>query len=409
MRKNEKVESIDRVNLRDSKKEVCKIMKIVLIPDSFKGTLSSAKICEISSRIIRKYIPECEIVEIPVADGGEGSVDAFLSAVGGEKRFVKVSGPYFEEMDAYYGVLKDGKTAVVEMAACAGLPLVEGRKNPAKTTTFGVGQMILHAARNGAEKIIVGLGGSCTNDGGCGAAAAVGVKFFNGGNEEFVPVGGTTKDIVRIDTAHIAEELKHVEIVTMCDIDNPMFGPTGAAYVFAPQKGADETMVEELDAGIKNLSRAIFEMTGEDISNVPGTGAAGAMGAGMIAFFHSGLQMGIQTVLDTVGFDDEISDADYIITGEGKLDSQSLRGKVVIGIAERAKKQNKTVIAVVGGAEDREIREAYEMGVTSVFTINRKPEDFSVSRYQSEENLAYTVDNLIRLIAAATSQAEKMP
>ena len=283
-------------------------------------------------------------------------------------------------MDSYYGLINEGKTAVIEMASCAGLPLVEDRKDPRKTTTYGVGQLILAAAESGVEKIIVGLGGSSTNDGGCGAAAAVGVKFY--------------------DKDGKAEILNKVEIVTMCDIDNPMYGPTGASHIFGPQKGADEAMVLELDEGIKNLSRAITEAIGKDISEVPGTGAAGAMGAGMIAFFGSRLQMGIQTVLDTVKFDEMISDADYIITGEGKLDSQSLRGKVVIGIAERAKKQDKNVIAVVGGADDAEIDKAYEMGVTAVFPINRLPQDFSISRHHSKENLAYTVDNVLRLIAA---------
>ena len=186
----------------------------------------------------------------------------------------------------------------------------------------------------------------------------------------------------------------------MCDIDNPMYGPSGAAHIFGPQKGADENMVLALDEGIKNLSRVITETTGKDISQVPGSGAAGAMGAGMIAFFGSRLQMGIQTVLDTVKFDEMIADADYIITGEGKLDSQSLRGKVVIGIAERAKKQGRRVIAIVGGAEDKEIGSAYEMGVTAVFPINRLPQDFSVSRHHSRENLSWTADNIFRLIAA---------
>ena len=375
-------------------------MKFILIPDSFKGTLSSEQICEIAKEKVEKHFPDAETACVPVADGGEGSVDAFLTALGGSKVSVTVKNPYFEDMESYYGVIHEGKTAVIEMASCAGLPLVEDRKNPKLTTTYGVGQLILAAAESGVEKIIVGLGGSSTNDGGCGAAAAVGIKFYDKDGKEFVPTGGTTADIAKIDVSGRAKVLDQVEIVTMCDIDNPMYGPTGASYIFGPQKGADEAMVEELDAGIKNLSRVIAEATGEDISQVPGTGAAGAMGAGMIAFFGSRLQMGIQTVLDTVNFDEMIKDADYIITGEGKLDSQSLRGKVVIGIAERAKKQNKNVIAVVGGADDSEIDKAYEMGVTAVFPINRLPQDFSISRHHSEENLGYTVDNILRLLAA---------
>ncbi len=373
-------------------------MKFVLIPDSFKGTLSSSQICEILKTGVEKHFPGSETVSIPVADGGEGSVDAFIAAVGGTKEHVTVKNPYFEDMESYYGLIDEGQTAVIEMAACAGLPLVEKRKDPRKTTTYGVGQLIVAAAEKGVKKIIVGLGGSCTNDGGCGAAAAAGIRFYDEAGEEFVPTGGTTEKIRRIDLSGYNPVLRSVEIVTMCDIDNPMYGPTGAAYIFGPQKGADAKMVLELDEGIANLSQVIAQTIGKDISQIPGTGAAGAMGAGMIAFFGSRLQMGIQTVLDTVKFDQLIEDADYIFTGEGKLDSQSLRGKVVIGIAQRAKTQKKPVIAVVGGAEDSQIEQAYEMGVTAVFPINRLPEDFSVSRHHSEENLAYTVDNILRLM-----------
>lgn len=373
-------------------------MKFVLIPDSFKGTLSSSQICEILKTGVEKHFPGSETVSIPVADGGEGSVDAFIAAVGGTKEHVTVKNPYFEDMESYYGLIDDGQTAVIEMAACAGLPLVENRKDPRKTTTYGVGQLIVAAAEKGVKKIIVGLGGSCTNDGGCGAAAAAGIRFYDEAGEEFVPTGGTTEKIRRIDLSGYNPVLRSVEIVTMCDIDNPMYGPTGAAYIFGPQKGADAKMVLELDEGIANLSQVIAQTIGKDISQIPGTGAAGAMGAGMIAFFGSRLQMGIQTVLDTVKFDQLIEDADYIFTGEGKLDSQSLRGKVVIGIAQRAKTQKKPVIAVVGGTEDSQIEQAYEMGVTAVFPINRLPEDFSVSRHHSEENLAYTVDNILRLM-----------
>ena len=373
-------------------------MKFVLIPDSFKGTLSSSQICEILKTGVEKHFPGSETVSIPVADGGEGSVDAFIAAVGGTKEHVTVKNPYFEDMESYYGLIDEGQTAVIEMAACAGLPLVENRKDPRKTTTYGVGQLIVAAAEKGVKKIIVGLGGSCTNDGGCGAAAAAGIRFYDEAGEEFVPTGATTETIRRIDLSGYTPVLRSVEIVTMCDIDNPMYGPTGAAYIFGPQKGADAKMVLELDEGIANLSQVIAQTIGKDISQIPGTGAAGAMGAGMIAFFGSRLQMGIQTVLDTVKFDQLIEDADYIFTGEGKLDSQSLRGKVVIGIAQRAKTQKKPVIAVVGGAEDSQIEQAYEMGVTAVFPINRLPEDFSVSRHHSEENLAYTVDNILRLM-----------
>lgn len=369
--------------------------KAVLIPDSFKGTLSSIEICTIISDKIYKHFPHCHVVSIPVADGGEGSVDCFLSALGGEKIVETVSSPYFEDMESFYGLIDD--TAVIEMAACAGLPLVEDRKNPSLTTTYGVGQLIMSAAKKGCKKIIVGLGGSSTNDGGCGAAAAVGVKFYDKKGNEFIPIGKTLIDIDRIDLSHKAKELDNIEIITMCDIDNPMYGTTGAAYIFGPQKGADEKMILELDKGLKNLCDVIERETGKDLKDVPGSGAAGAMGAGMIAFFNSVLQMGIETVLDTVKFDEIIEDADMIFTGEGRVDTQSLRGKVVIGVGKRAKNKNIPVTVIAGGAANN-IDDAYDMGVTSIFTINRLPEDFEISRHKSKENLEATIDNIIRLI-----------
>lgn len=378
--------------------------KVILIPDSFKGTLSSTQICSILSAEIKKRFPHCKIVLIPVADGGEGSVDCFLTALGGKKLYAKVKGPLLEDMDACYGLLNnnastvDAKlTAVIEMAACAGLPLVEHKKDPLNATTYGVGQLILAAAKQGAQKIIVGLGGSCTTDGGCGAAAAVGVKFFDKQGREFIPTGGSLSDIAHIDTSSVDPLINQTEILAMCDIDNPMHGPTGAAYVFAPQKGATPEIVKVLDNGLKHLDTVLQRDLGLKVSNVPGSGAAGALGAGMMAFFGAQLQMGIDAVLDTVNFSDTLVDTDYVFTGEGKLDSQSLRGKVVIGVARRAKQAHVPVIALVGGVESN-IEAAYDMGVTAVFPINRLPEDFSVSKYKSAENLAATAADVLRLL-----------
>ena len=371
--------------------------KAILIPDSFKGTLSSAQICEIMGNQIRLRFPDCEVVSIPGADGGEGSVDAFLTALGGEKVFVEAANPYFEPMQAFYGLIDGGRTAVIEMAACAGLPLVADRKDPTRTTTYGVGQLILDAVGRGVKRIVVGLGGSATTDAGCGAAAAIGVKFYNAAGAVFVPVGGTLKDVVKIDLGDSQEKLRGVEIVTMCDIDNPMYGPHGAAYVFGPQKGADAEMVKFLDDGLRHVGEVIRKDLGRDLTEVPGGGAAGAMGVGMVAFFGSTLQMGIETVLDTVNFDAILAGADAVFTGEGKLDTQSLRGKVVIGVARRAKKQNVPVIAVVGGA-DLDVDEAYDEGVKAIFTINRLPQDLSVSSAYSDLNLAFAMDNILRMM-----------
>lgn len=377
--------------------------KAIVIPDSFKGTLGSEEICEIIAEAIRGQFPDCEINSVPVADGGEGSVDCFLTALGGEKVELAVSGPRFEPMKAFYGLIEGGKTAVIEMAACAGLPLVENQKNPEETTTYGVGELILDAAQRGCKKIIVGLGGSCTNDGGTGAAAAVGVQFFNSAGEIFIPVGGTLSEIARIDVSKRNPALNDVEIVTMCDIDNPFYGENGAAFIFGPQKGADEEMVCRLDNGLRRLCGQIADDLGMNLEKTPGGGAAGAMGAGMIAFFGSRLQMGIEAVLDTVGFDRMLNGADVVFTGEGKMDSQSLRGKVVIGVSRRAKKAGVPVVVIAGGL-DKGIDTAYEMGVSAAFSINRLPQDFSVSRYASRENMKFAAENIVRLWKVASKE-----
>ena len=373
--------------------------KIILIPDSFKGTMSSEEICHVLATSVRQHYPDAEIISIPVADGGEGSVDAFLAAVGGEKISADVRGPLGETMTSAYGVLKDGTTAVIEMAACAGLPLVEGRMQPGKTTTYGVGELMAHALKKGCTKIILGLGGSCTNDFGAGAAAALGVTFYNAQGEAFIPVGSTLADIHDVDTSNVISEVSHAEIVTMCDIDNPLHGEKGAAHVFAPQKGADAALVRELDDQLRRVSDTVLSKLGVDVSEIPGAGAAGGMGGGMVAFFSSTLKMGIDTVLDTVQFDDLLTDADLVITGEGKIDSQSLSGKVVIGVARRAKLKKVPVIAVVGDiGEGAEL--AYREGVTSILSINRLAIPFEEARKHSREDLKATADNLMRTLRA---------
>jgi glycerate kinase len=373
--------------------------KFLLIPDSFKGTMSSEEICSIMEKAILENYPDAQIVSIPVADGGEGTVDAYLRAMKGEKVYVKVKGPYFEEMEAFYGIIENGRTAVIEMAVCAGLPLVEDKKNPSLTTTYGVGQLIEAAIKNGCKKIIMGLGGSCTNDGGTGAAAALGAVFTNNSGAAFVPTGGTLKDIVHIDVSRLKSNIKNIEFTVMCDIDNPLFGENGAAHIFAPQKGACMEMVQELDMGLRCLDEIVQKDMKKSVSELAGAGAAGGMGYGMKVFFDSALQMGIDTILDTVGFDKLLKDADFVLSGEGKIDTQSLRGKVILGIAKHTKKAGVPLIAIVGGIGDG-IEEAYKRGISGIFSINRIPEDFSESRKKSRENLYLTVDNLIRFIKA---------
>ncbi len=369
--------------------------KFLLIPDSFKGTMSSEEICSIMDKAIRNNYPDANILSIPVADGGEGSVAAFLKALGGEKITVKVKGPYFEDMEAFYGIIENGNTAVIEMAACAGLPLVENNPNPSKTTTYGVGQLMEDAVKRGCKKIIVGLGGSSTNDGGTGAAVALGVIFTDCNGKAFVPVGATLKDIEHIDVSGLLPSIKDIQIITMCDIDNPLYGESGAAYIFGPQKGADSEMVKELDNGLRHLSGVIQTDLNLSLGDLKGAGAAGGMGCGMVAFFGSTLQMGIETVLDTVKFDDLLTDADYVLSGEGKIDTQSIRGKVVIGIAKRTKKANVPLIAIVGDIGDG-IEEAYEKGVSGIFSINRVAVEFKDAKKRAKQDLYLTVDNLMR-------------
>lgn len=371
--------------------------KFLLIPDSFKGTMSSSEICTIMEKAVLKNYPDATVIPIPVADGGEGSVDAFLMAMGGEKIPVTVKGPYFDDIESFYGVIDNGKTAIIEMAACAGLPLVEDNMNPSLTTTYGVGQLLHHAIDKGCKKIIMGLGGSCTNDGGVGAAAALGVVFTDKNGESFIPVGGTLKDICHIDISKCRDIIKDITIITMCDINNPLFGESGAAFVFGPQKGATPDMVKELDEGLRVLDTIIQKDLELSLAMLEGAGAAGGMGCGMVAFFGSKLQMGIETVLDTVGFDQIVKDADFVFSGEGKIDTQSLRGKVVIGIAHRTKKANVPLIAIVGDIGD-EIGEVYEMGVSGIFSINRVAVEYKEAKKRAKDDLYLTVDNVMKFI-----------
>lgn len=373
--------------------------KILLVPDSFKGTLSSRQVCQVMAGQLRRFFPQAQVKSIPVADGGEGSVEAFLAAAGGERRTRTVTGPFGEPVEAFYGVLGDGRTAVIEMAACAGLPLAEGRLNPERATTYGVGELLLAAKEAGCTKAILGLGGSCTNDGGVGAAAALGAKFTRADGAAFVPTGGTLGEIAALDVSPVAQALQGMELTAMCDIDNPLYGEAGAAAVFAPQKGADAAMVARLDAGLRHLGQVAARCLGRDFSHLPGAGAAGGLGFGMAAFCGAQLRMGIDAVLDAVGFDSLLPGTDVVFTGEGKIDSQSARGKVVSGVAARCRKAGVPVVAVVGQI-GQGFEEMYQQGLTAVFSINRAAQPFAESRFHAGENLALTMENIARLLAA---------
>lgn len=373
------------------------MQNFILVPDSFKGTLSAIEVCNIMKSSIKNLYKDANIISVPVADGGEGTVDAFLYALGGEKKSIWVSDAFNEQkILAHYAMLKDN-IAVIEMAACAGLPLVKNRLEPDKTTTFGVGELIIDAINSGAKKIILGLGGSATNDGGCGMAAALGVNFKDEQDQEFIPTGGTLSQIYKIDMNNIYSKIKDIEFISMCDVDNPLCGRLGASAVFAPQKGADEDMVKSLDEGLAHLAKIIKRDLHIEVKDIKGAGAAGGLGAGSIAFLQSKLTKGIDVILDTIKFDELVSKADIVFTGEGKFDSQSLHGKVVMGVANRSQKY-KTPVIVVTGAIGENIQEAYNKGITAIFSINKEPMEFSKSALKSKENMILTMENILRLL-----------
>ncbi len=372
--------------------------KCIVISDSFKGTLSSLAIGKIAKESIGRFFPLCEVKTFPVADGGEGTVQCFMQALGADLVKVKAKGPYFEEVDAFYA-RKDNK-AIIEMACCAGLPMVQGRLNPAVTTTYGVGQLIRHAVENGCTEILLGLGGSCTNDAGCGCAAALGVVFKDSQGQSFIPSGGTLEKIESFDASEASKLLKNVKITVMCDVDNPLYGERGAAYIFGPQKGADEDMVRLLDQGLRKFDETVQKITGKSVADVAGAGAAGGMGGGCMVFLNAALKSGIEAVLDMVNFDECLEGADLVITGEGRIDSQSVHGKVISGIVNRTKPKNVPVVAIVGSIHDSAV-EAYDLGVTAMFGIDRLAVDFK--EYASISDVYYqrTLEDILRLIKAA--------
>ncbi len=376
--------------------------KIVVISDSFKGTLSSLEICEIARQSVPKLLPGCQVAAVPVADGGEGTVECFLQALPGAQAVtVPVTGPWGEAIEAVY--CRQGGRAVIEMASAAGLPMVGERRSAGKTTTYGVGQLIRHAAENGCKEVLLGLGGSCTNDGGCGCAAALGVKFQRADGSQFVPVGADLDQIARIDRSGADALLRGVQITVMCDVDNPLHGPRGAAHVFGPQKGADEAEVERLDANLKALDRAIQKDLGLNLGQTPGAGAAGGMGAGCMAFLNAELKSGIEAVLDLVEFDRQLEGADLVVTGEGRIDGQSVHGKVISGIARRTQPRNVPLVAIVGGIADG-AEEAYDLGVTAVFGTDRQAAAFEKVAPRTRENYQRTLEDILRLIRAVETK-----
>ena len=372
--------------------------KCVVVSDSFKGTVSSREICAIAQQVIPRHFPACEVVCIPVADGGEGTVDCFIQAMGAQRVEVTVTNALGEKSAAAYARI--GELAIIEMAAAAGLPQVGALRCPGTATTYGVGELIAHAVDSGCRKILLGLGGSATNDGGCGCAAALGVRFYDAAGQSFVPVGDTLGRIARIDTAKADELLRSVEITVMCDVTNPLYGPTGAAYVFAPQKGADAEKVKSLDAGLRHFGDVIRSQYGLDVSAMPGAGAAGGMGAGCVALLGGTIQSGIDAVLDVTGFDRQLEGADLVITGEGRIDSQSADGKVVSGVARRTRAKGIPLIAIAGGIADS-AGAVYDIGVSAMFSTDRAALPVDMLGARSPGDYEATLSDIMSLIAIA--------
>lgn len=350
-------------------------MKVIAAPDSFKGSLSAVEAAAAIARGVRAAAPSAQVIELPLADGGEGTADALVAATGGRFVEARVSDPLGRPITARYGLLGNGTTAVVEMAAASGLVLLTPEeRNPMKTSTFGTGQLILDAAKGGAKSILVGIGGSATVDGGTGMARALGVDFLDSEGRVLSGGGEILTRIAAIDTSRLRAELVGVKVTVASDVTNPLTGPQGAATVYGPQKGATPEQVAELDDGLSNLAEVIRAELGKDVDSIPGAGAAGGLGAGLAAFLDAEILSGIEIVLDAVDIDRQLKGADVVFTGEGKVDGQSACGKTAAGLAAAAAVKGVPVVLLAGEVGDG-AEELLEQGVTALFSIACGPTD----------------------------------
>ncbi|UOK59238.1 glycerate kinase [Bacillus sp. OVS6] len=344
-------------------------MKIVIAPDSFKESMTALEVCEAAERGLRRSLPEVQTVKIPMADGGEGTVQALVDATNGTFTSLTVTGPLGLPVEAEYGWLGDQLTAVIEMASASGLHLVPPeRRNPLMTTTAGTGELIKDAVQKGAKHIIIGIGGSATNDGGMGMAQALGVKFLDSEGAELSYGGGALSKLAKIDASKMMKELSGVTIDVACDVDNPLTGPTGASAIFGPQKGATDETVAVLDRNLSHYASLILKETGRDVEKIEGSGAAGGLGAGLLAFLNANLKRGVDIVIETVKLEQHMAEADLVITGEGRIDGQTIHGKTPVGVSKTAKKLNIPVIAIAGSIGDG-YEKVHEEGISSVFSI----------------------------------------
>lgn len=369
--------------------------KIILAIDSFKGSLTSTEAETAAQEGINRIDPTIQTICIPIADGGEGMLDALPSA-GYQEMKLRVQGPLKEEVTARYLISQDGQTAYIEMASASGLTLVhESQRNPMLTTTYGTGELMRDALDRGCRHLVIGLGGSATNDAGMGMLQALGVRFLDENGTELPGRGKELAKVAHIDTTGIHPALKLTRCTAACDVRNPFYGPNGAAYVFAPQKGADSHEVQLLDQGMIHLAKLIKQTTGEDITHLPGAGAAGGLGGTLAAFLHAELRPGIDIVLEANRFHEYIQQADFIITGEGKADRQTLMGKVAIGVLQEGKRAKKPVILIAGRIEDE--HPLYEAGFYRIYEItpsSMSPQE-AMRKETAKENIRRTMEIIL--------------
>lgn len=359
-------------------------MKLLFASDSFKGSLTSEKTVELLSRAAREVFGECECSGVPVADGGEGTVEAVIAAEHGEYINVKVHGPLMEETESFYGTF-DGNKAVIEMAAASGLPMVpEELRNPLNTTTFGTGELILDALKRGFRDISIAIGGSATNDGGMGCARALGVKFLDQDGNELEGFGRDLARVAAIDISGLDERVKDSKITVMCDVTNPLCGKDGATWTFGKQKGATLEIQEELEKGMCSYRDVIRETFGIDCDGIPGTGAAGGLGAALMVFLGGEMKSGIETVLDLIRFDERLEGVDLVVTGEGRTDWQSCFGKVMQGVGMRAKAKDIPVLGL-SGSLGKNAMDICSCGISSLMTTVNAPMPLSEALERAEE------------------------
>lgn len=369
-------------------------MKIIVATDSYKGTISAPDATAIIADALAEKLPLAQILRMPIADGGEGSAECLVSACGGGFAVTTVKNCFFEDAQVRIGLIGEGDTAVVELAEAAGLRHAEGRANPMFTTTYGVGQMIRTAASLGVRRILLCLGGSATNDLGLGAAAALGVRFFDANGEEMLPLGGTLDEVAAVDLALVPDDVRALEFVCLCDVTGTLTGAEGAAQMFAPQKGASPEMAAALEAGAAHMQDVFLRDLGADVSSLAGGAAAGGFAAGFAALFGAEIRSGIGEVLQAIGFDREIETADAVITGEGRFDRQSVCGKAIGGVIAAADRFGVPVFVLAGSVGD-----AADSGAAAVFSTVRDFCSFADIRGDAKIYLHAAADSLAAAIA----------